>query len=766
MSVSLRLCAVLAALVTVLMVFSATASATHNRATQLSWTAGAAPGEVHFSIDFVARRGYYGTPGPVVGETIADPTLEFGDGESVTPSLLVTEVDGDVIYTHGTVDYTYSGTGPYTAAMGSCCRLSASSGHVNNGDLNYRVHTLVDLAKASSSPSIAVAPVVYCPTSGTCSFAFAGSGANAGNHLRWRFATPEETGDTFFIQPGPPFAPSTATIDAGQGRITWDTTGAAVNTGGLPTYYSTQVVAEEVNPAGETVADTVADFFIALDDSQTEQPHCHDTDGNGLVDNDSDGLCDNWETEGIDVNDDHNADISLPEADPNRQDIYLEIDYMEGRKPRSDALQDVQQAFAAHGISLHFFVDEQVPFTENLLFGEDCSGACPANTVEFDELKENYFGASGDRASVNHKERLEALRFAYHYVLYANELSGSRGVSGYAELPGNDLTVTLGSWRTAGGSGPPIRRNEAGTLMHELGHNLALWHGGGDTVNCKPNYLSVMNYTRQTTGFIAAQLDYSDAVLPTLSENNLNEAVGIQGPSGAQVVHGPGSHRIGTSLGAIDWDGVGGVQSNVAADVNSISDVGGCNFPSPGQNLVGWDDWANLALAFQATADFADGVHSSLLAQEPEISATDFAGDDSDVDGVTNIQDECPTEPGPAANAGCPVPPASKPGSQSPPPGPSRTTPPVVRLAPNTKLSGARFGKGKRTAKFLFAGSGEPGLRFQCRFDRGRFKLCRSPQVYRNLGAGRHVFRVRAVDPAGQVDQTPSVRSFRTRAEG
>ena len=44
--------------------------------------------------------------------------------------------------------------------------------------------------------------------------------------------------------------------------------------------------------------------------------------------------------------------------------------------------------------------------------------------------------------------------------------------------------------------------------MHELGHNLALHHGGPATakigrttadfkMNCKPNYFSVMNYARQ-----------------------------------------------------------------------------------------------------------------------------------------------------------------------------------------------------------------------------------------------------------------------------
>ena len=224
---------------------SAPAWATHNRATQLAWSAGAGAGEVHFSIDFVARRSYYGSP--EIGETISDPYVEFGDGSAITPALTIVEIDGDTIYTHGDVSHTYASDGPYTATIGSCCRLSASSGHVSNGDLSYQVHTLVDLAKATSSPSIAVAPIIFCPTSGNCSFAFSGSGADPGNHLVWRFATPTEAGDSSFVQPGPPYAPNAATIDSALGRITWNTSGAMLSEPPLPTYYSTQVIAEEVN---------------------------------------------------------------------------------------------------------------------------------------------------------------------------------------------------------------------------------------------------------------------------------------------------------------------------------------------------------------------------------------------------------------------------------------------------------------------------------------------------------------------------------------
>jgi hypothetical protein len=734
----------------------APAWATHDRATQLSWTKGAASGEVDFTVEFVARGSYYGSP--VVNSVITDPEIDFGDGERIAPELTVVDVDAqnDIIYTQGQVSHVYAGSGPYVATMGSCCRLSASSGHVNNGDLSYQVHTLVDPVRANSSPSVSVAPIVHCPTAGNCSFAFAGSGADPGNHLKWRLATPTETGDPLFVQPGPPFAPNAAAIDQTLGRVSWDTSGAIVNEFG-PTYYSIQVIAEELNSQNELVSDAGADFFISLDDSSTQQPECIDVDASGSVDNDNDGLCDNWETDGIDANHDGNVDISLPGANPNHRDIFVEIDYMEGRKPQTGALEDVAKAFAAHGIALHFFVDEEVPFDKYVAFGFGCS-SCPAETVDFDGVKENYFGASGDRASINHKERLDALRFAYHYVLYANELAAADGTSGRAELPGNDLTITLGSWRN--GSQPPTRRNEAGTLMHELGHNLGLRHGGGDGINCKPNYLSVMNYTRQTTGFINAQLDYSDAVLPTLDENALNEFLGVQGPTGATVVFGPGKHRLGGSTGPIDWNGQNGIESGVQADVNYISDKTGCASPTPGQDLVGFDDWENLDLAFQATTDFGDGVHASVPVQEPEITALDFADEDQDGDGVANIYDSCP-EVAAATENGCPTP-GSTPISQSPA---LSLTPRAQPASPETKLGKAVIVRAKRIATFNFSGlAGAEPLRFECKIDSRPFERCRSPKTYRKLSPGRHTFQVRVRDALDQIDQSPAVRRFQVRA--
>jgi hypothetical protein len=296
--------------------------------------------------------------------------------------------------------------------------------------------------------------------------------------------------------------------------------------------------------------------------------------------------------------------------------------------------------------------------------------------------------------------------------------------------------------------------------MHELGHNLGLYHGGGDTLNCKHNYVSVMNYTRQTTGVVpSAGLNYSESALPPLDENDLDEFQGIQGPGGVLVAHGPGSFRLSSASGAIDWNRQNGLESDVSADVNSMSNAPGCEANSPGDLLSGHNDWGNLALPFQATADFADGVHASILLQDPDVVAEDVVGIDSDGDGIPNIQDECPTEVGSVAEDGCPA--SSSPPAQGNPLQEVRA-PAAAGSPPGTKLLGAKIKPASGKALFRFS-SIDSFSSFQCSLDRKPFKACKSPVRYRNLKPGRHLFQVRAVDGGGLVEPTPVVKRFRIR---
>jgi hypothetical protein len=91
----------------------------------------------------------------------------------------------------------------------------------------------------------------------------------------------------------------------------------------------------------------------------------------------------------------------------------------------------------------------------------------------------------------------------------------------------------------------------------------------------------------------------------------------------------------------------------------------------------------------------------------------------------------------------------------TPTPAPDVTPPP-------TSLRRAQLNQAKRNATFRFA-SGEPGSTFSCKLDEKKLKPCTSPKTYKGLKPGKHVFRVKARDRAGNVDATPAVKRFRIK---
>jgi hypothetical protein len=82
--------------------------------------------------------------------------------------------------------------------------------------------------------------------------------------------------------------------------------------------------------------------------------------------------------------------------------------------------------------------------------------------------------------------------------------------------------------------------------------------------------------------------------------------------------------------------------------------------------------------------------------------------------------------------------------------------------APGTSLRATVINQAKRKATFRFA-SGERGSTFRCKLDRKKFTPCRSPKTYKRLKPGKHVFRVKARDRAGNVDRTPMVKRFKIK---
>jgi sugar lactone lactonase YvrE len=357
----------------------------------------------------------------------------------------------------------------------------------------------------------------------------------------------------------------------------------------------------------------------------TSTPTSTPTPAGPCADYDGDGLCNDWEGFGY-----NGVDLPAMGADPNHKDIFVEIDYMvdpgfcklgvcvlgHSHKPKPEAIAKVVEAFrnapvsnpdGIHGINLHVDFGPETPMklvqgtevtwgslsrSNALLHDDDLSW------TEFYTLKENPVNFDPAR------------RHIFHYAIFAHFLDGKRCTSGEGYMPGVDFIVSLGGWGPrvgAEGCDVPFRRlfvggvdQQAGTFMHELGHNLGLHHGGGNGINYKPNYLSVMNYAFQTRGLIYGgqdgTFDYSRSdKIPSLDESNLNETVGLNGGSstssyGTRWYCGT-SDKVGewtnSANGPIDWNCNDNCnETNVQADINRSG--------SSSETLFGYFDWANL----------------------------------------------------------------------------------------------------------------------------------------------------------------------------
>ncbi|MDE3110932.1 MAG: hypothetical protein KGL02_13450, partial [Acidobacteriota bacterium] len=275
---------------------------------------------------------------------------------------------------------------------------------------------------------------------------------------------------------------------------------------------------------------------------------------------------------------------------------------------------------------------------------------------------------------------------------------GPSSTSGHSDVGGADTAVTFGLWPAddAPGCQPDPSLSiapgqsyctnqvgtitaEAGTLMHELGHSLGLTHGGtyypnsslsvngvqeNDLAhatstsypyydwNCKPNYLSVMNYLFQIRGFPDnGGIDYSGQTLQDLDETKLSETAGIGSDN---FTTQPASHwtrwyappdsldtmlqntiggryatvtcdgvpipagtenmvRVNGSGPYIDWDN--DAEVGEASDEPSITQDVDLNLETSDTALHGFNDWANLDLrqigARGNTFGSSDGIIST-----------------------------------------------------------------------------------------------------------------------------------------------------------
>jgi hypothetical protein len=198
--------------------------------------------------------------------------------------------------------------------------------------------------------------------------------------------------------------------------------------------------------------------------------------------------------------------------------------------------------------------------------------------------------------------------------------------TGVGDFPGGDVMVTLGGFADHDGLPVGTPFMQASTLMHELGHNMERRHGGEALEpNCKPSYLSVMNYLYQLRGLLdddgRPHLDFSGSAYGSIAidETSLSDGIlglpyrigwyaplsgsYLAGRGTAALRHCDGSDLLSTDVpmvridartagGAIDWNANGLTDSGFSLDVNFNGRPDGGATPP----LVGSNDWDNILL--------------------------------------------------------------------------------------------------------------------------------------------------------------------------
>lgn len=228
---------------------------------QLTWAPGSSNGEVVFRVREATCYDCY-APHPLVGDMRPGDPLAWGDGGLSDSAYQVTYIDpaNDLVLLEKTVSHTYAGSGPYTARLVGCCRMSAPA-LVNNPGQCYSLQARVILAAVPAQPVVQAPPIVDCPADAPCAFRLPGLDAT-GRPVRFRFPQGDELCTPALGQPGPPYAPAGAVLDA-DGFYRWDTTGARRNATGN-TFYSTMVVAESLDSQGAVRGSATLDFLIRI----------------------------------------------------------------------------------------------------------------------------------------------------------------------------------------------------------------------------------------------------------------------------------------------------------------------------------------------------------------------------------------------------------------------------------------------------------------------------------------------------------------------
>ena len=158
-------------------------------------------------------------------------------------------------------------------------------------------------------------------------------------------------------------------------------------------------------------------------------------------------------------------------ADPERADIFVELDWMRGHALRTEGKRQVVTQYRRHGMALHIFRDDELAV-------DSCLTVPEAKTLYADSFDHKEYGA-------------------FRYAIIGEELWNAR--SGVAW--GDWFFVDDSTWWINGWILP-----QAATFIHELGHTVSLTKDKYERIDSVAwlTYDSAMNYLFQAT-----KVDYS-----------------------------------------------------------------------------------------------------------------------------------------------------------------------------------------------------------------------------------------------------------------
>jgi hypothetical protein len=273
-----------------------------------------------------------------------------------------------------------------------------------------------------------------------------------------------------------------------------------------------------------------------------------------------------------------------------------------------------------------------------------------------------------------------------------------------------------------------------------------------------------------------------DAYVRGLSSNGTDVFVGTEGSDVAGIVQadhvakwdGSTWSAMGSNSGGTDgWFPVGtNIYDliSVGPNVFATGTFANADGDARADNIAFFDGtaWHPVGSNGAGNGPWSGEGHSLAVVERQLYAAGNFtsAGGDLQAQSVASfaltqvIAYPTPTvTPGPSAQ---PTPTVTPGPSAVPTPTVTPSPPPLDVKPPATLLRGTKIDQAKRKATFRFA-SGEQGSSFACKLDRKSYKRCTSPKTYKKLAPGKHVFRVRARDRAGNVDRTPTVKRFKIK---